>query len=75
MKVKTSITLSEELLEAISRETGRANRSALIEEATWRYLRERQRQARDARELELINEQADHLNKEALDALAYQTET
>jgi metal-responsive CopG/Arc/MetJ family transcriptional regulator len=74
MKVKTSVTLSEELLEALSSETGQANRSALIEEATWRYLRQRQREKRDARELERINEQAEHLNEEALDVLSFQTE-
>ena len=62
------------LLEALSSETGQANRSALIEEATWRYLRQRQREKRDARELERINEQADRLNAEALDVLSFQTE-
>jgi hypothetical protein len=74
MKMKTSVTLSEELLEALSREAGQANRSALIEEATWRYLRERQREKRDARELERINEHAERLNEEALDVLSFQTE-
>ncbi|MFO8065708.1 MAG: hypothetical protein R6V29_13880 [Spirochaetia bacterium] len=74
MKVKTSVTLSEELLEALSQETGATNRSAVIEEATWRYLRERVREKRDAREVELINEQADELNEEALDVLAFQAD-
>jgi metal-responsive CopG/Arc/MetJ family transcriptional regulator len=74
MKIKTSVTLSEELIEALSREAGEANRSALIEEATWRYLRQRQREKRDARELERINEQAERLNEEALDVLSFQTE-
>ena len=74
MKVKTSVTLSEELFEALSSETGQANRSALIEEATWRCLRQRQREKRDARELERINEQAQRLNEEAPDVLSFQTE-
>ena len=74
MKVKTSVTLSEELLNAISAEIGHANRSALIEEATWRYLRERQRDARDRRELERINEHADKLNEEAFDVLEFQAD-
>lgn len=74
MKVKTSVTLSEELLNAISAETGRTNRSALIEEATWRYLRERQRDVRDRRELERINEHADELNEEAFDVLEFQAD-
>lgn len=74
MKVKTSVTLSEELLDALSEATGTANRSAFIEEATWRYLRARQREARDARELELINQHAKELNEEALDVLEFQTD-
>ncbi|MFO7781637.1 MAG: hypothetical protein R6W94_08410 [Spirochaetia bacterium] len=74
MKVKTSVNLSEELLEALSRDAGQANRSALIEEATWRYLRERQREKRDAREIERINEHAERLNAETLDVLSFQTE-
>ena len=74
MKVKTSVTLSEELLNAISALTDWSNRSALIEEATWRYLRERQRETRDRRELERINEQADELNEEAFDVLEFQAD-
>ena len=74
MKVKTSVTLSEELLEALSSATGTANRSAFIEEATWRYLRARHREARDERELKLINQHADELNDEALDVLEFQTD-
>jgi len=72
MKVKTSVTLSEELLHAISAETSESNRSAFIEEATWRYLRLRERQVRDRAELDRINEHADDLNSEAFDVLEYQ---
>jgi metal-responsive CopG/Arc/MetJ family transcriptional regulator len=72
MKVKTSVTLSEELLNAISAETGESNRSAFIEEATWRYLRLRERQIRDRAELDRINENVDDLNAEAFDVLEYQ---
>ena len=74
MKVKTSVTLSEELLNAISAETDQANRSAFIEEATWQYLHQRQREARDMRELEHINEHADELNEEAFDVLDFQAD-
>lgn len=74
MKVKTSVTLSEELLNAISAETDQSNRSAFIEEATWRYLRQRQREARDRREFERINEHADELNEEAFDVLEFQAD-
>ncbi len=72
MKVKTSVTLSEELLEAIASQSSENNRSALIEEATWRYLRLRRREARDKVELDLINRNADLLNNEVFDVLDYQ---
>lgn len=72
MKVKTSVTLAEELLSAISKQTDQSNRSAFIEEATWRYLRQRQREERDRRELERINDHADELNEEAFDVLEFQ---
>jgi metal-responsive CopG/Arc/MetJ family transcriptional regulator len=72
MKVKTSVTLSEELLRAISVEASDSNRSAFIEEATWRYLRLRERQVRDRAELDRINEHAENLNAEAFDVLEYQ---
>lgn len=52
--------------------TGRTNRSALIEEATWRYLRDRKRGVRDAQELSRINDVAEDLNEEALDTLGFQ---
>ena len=72
MKVKTSITLSEELLAAIDKEENVKNRSVLIEEATWIYLRHRRRLEREKRELERINQNADALNKEALDVVDFQ---
>lgn len=72
MKVKTSVTLSEELLAAIEQETHFKNRSVLIEEATWSYLRSRRRKERERRELDKINRHADLLNKEALDTIEFQ---
>ncbi|TVR90866.1 MAG: hypothetical protein EA428_07235 [Spirochaetaceae bacterium] len=72
MKVKTSVTLSEKLLKAISAETNHANRSAFIEEAAWHHLRRYQREKRDQKELEIINANADELNEEAIDVLGFQ---
>jgi len=72
MKVKTSVTLSEELLQAISAETSSDNRSAFIETATWEYLELRRKRVRDQREMELISANADQLNDEARDALEFQ---
>ena len=73
MKVKTSITLSEQLLEEIDsmlEEYG--NRSRIIEEALTEFLAQKHRQFRDRKDLELINSNADVLNEEAEDALGYQ---
>jgi metal-responsive CopG/Arc/MetJ family transcriptional regulator len=72
MRVKTSVTLSKELLNAISAETGGSNRSAFIEETTWSYLRLTARRVRDQVERDRINANADDLNAGALDALEYQ---
>ncbi len=74
MKIKTSVTLSEELLNAIEAEADAANRSALIEQATWEYLRSRRRAVRDKNELAGINGVSGELNEEALDTIKYQAE-
>ena len=73
MKVKTSITLSEDLLKAIDQRSGlRRNRSEFIENALWTCIAGMVRDEQDARDLEIINRCADHLNQEAADVLAYQ---
>lgn len=74
MKVKTSITLSEELLKAIDARAGRdkKNRSDFIEGAVRAFIDQTIRDEQNARDLEIINRRAEHLNKEAADVLAYQ---
>lgn len=73
MKVKTSITLSEDLLEEIDQRSGRfKNRSDFIEAAIRAYIHQMIREERNARDLAIINRQADPLNQEAGDVLAYQ---
>ena len=73
MKVKTSITLSADLLEALDGLTGPSvSRSALIERVLRAFLENRRRRTRDARELRVLNEHAARLNAEAADVLAYQ---
>jgi len=74
MKVRTSITLSEDVLESIDRLAGsKHSRSALIERVLRRYLRDRAKSALQARDLERINQAADRLNREAAEVLDYQT--
>ena len=72
MKVKTSVTLTAELLQAIAEEVEQQNRSAFIEEAAWSLLHARARVTRDQRDLAAINAHADALNREARDVLEYQ---
>jgi Arc/MetJ-type ribon-helix-helix transcriptional regulator len=75
MKVKTSVTLSEEALKAIDRLAGRGgNRSRVVEAAVLQFAAARDRLARDARDRERIDRHADALNREALDVLGYQAD-
>jgi hypothetical protein len=54
MKVKTSITLSEEVLAAIDEVAGPAcNRSAVLEEAATEWVRRRRRNERDRKAAEI----------------------
>jgi metal-responsive CopG/Arc/MetJ family transcriptional regulator len=75
MKVKTSITLSEDILKAIDEYTGEhKNRSEFIEDAVRAFITQLIRRQQDARDLEIINQRADHLNREAADVLTYQVD-
>jgi len=73
MKVKTSVTLSEALLQAIDgRSSGYRSRSDFIEAAVAAFIAQMIRAERDARDIEIIRRRADALNDEALDVLTYQ---
>ena len=73
MKVKTSITLSEDLLRAIDRQqAGYNSRSEFIEAAARSFLVRLARNKTEQRDLEIINRHAEDLNAEAEDVLAYQ---
>ena len=72
MKVKTSITLSEDLLEELDRVAGPESRSSLIERIVRSHLVRLAREQRDARDRRLLDEHAEALNREALDVLKYQ---
>ena len=75
MKVKTSITLSEELIramDALSNQYG--TRSALIEQAVRDFLATVAQRQREAQDLEILNRRAEALNVEAADVLSYQVE-
>lgn len=73
MKVKTSITLSNEILEAIDLHIGEyKSRSGFIETAARRFIAQLEREQVEKRDLELINQHSDFLNAEAEDVLTYQ---
>ena len=70
VKVKTSITLPEELLQAIDQTD--PNRSSFIEKAARQYLAALAKSRREAQDAEILNARAESLNREALDVLEYQ---
>jgi len=73
MKVKTSITLSEEVLETIDLHIGEyRSRSEFLETAARKFIAQLVRKEADRRDLEIINRCADSLNAEAEDVLTYQ---
>jgi metal-responsive CopG/Arc/MetJ family transcriptional regulator len=75
MKVKTSITLSEDLLKVMSEFAEEyKNRSEFIEEAIRVYIKQLIRKQQDTRDLDIINRQADSLNREATEVLKFQVD-
>jgi metal-responsive CopG/Arc/MetJ family transcriptional regulator len=75
MKVKTSITISDELLRSIDAQRDQfKNRSQFIEVAIKSLLTQIEKEKREAADLAIINANADQLNEEAADALTYQVD-
>jgi metal-responsive CopG/Arc/MetJ family transcriptional regulator len=75
MRVKTSVTIDETVLRAIDKATTRTrSRSRIIEDAAREFLARRARAVREARDLAILNDAADALNREMEDVLAYQAD-
>jgi len=73
MKIKTSITLSENLVEDIDEYVDQfKNRSAFLEAAAWAFIAQLRRAQRDAADIAIMDQWADELNAEVADALDYQ---
>jgi len=70
VRVKTSVTLPADLLATIDQVD--SNRSAFVERAARTYLAHLARAKREARDIEIINRNAERLNAEARDVLGYQ---
>lgn len=73
MKVKASVTLSEDLLREVDDLARSSSRSEVIERALREFFAARARAARDARDLEIMNTHADAYNVETADLMTYQT--
>ncbi len=73
MKIKTSITLSKKVIEAIDLHIGEyRSRSEFLETAARDFLAQLARKEAEQRDLDIINRHADSLNAEAEDVLTYQ---
>jgi len=76
MKVKTSLTLSEDLLAVLDRMAGPgSSRSAFIEKILRDFLAHREKAQRLALDVAAINQHAEKLNAEMSDALSFQAGT
>ncbi len=73
MKIKTSITLSGEVIRLIDRHQDEfKSRSEFLEQAAKKLLAHLAREEAEQRDLQIIEKYADTLNAEADDVLAYQ---
>lgn len=73
MKIKTSITISEDLLATIDEMAADyKNRSDFIEIMLRKIVAQMIRAEQDARDIEIYNKHLDELNAEAEDVLQYQ---
>ena len=66
-KVKTSVSLSEGLLQAVDALAGKASRSAWIERSVRASVQRALRRRRDENDVRLLNEHAESLNRESAD--------
>jgi metal-responsive CopG/Arc/MetJ family transcriptional regulator len=73
-KTKTSISIAANLLAAADELAGKSGRSEFVERAVRASVRRWLKRARHERELVLLNAQADRLNAEAAETLAFQPE-
>jgi metal-responsive CopG/Arc/MetJ family transcriptional regulator len=73
MKLKISLTLSEDLIRELDRMAGpKVPRSSFIERILRYFVEQRARQKRLAQDVAAINQHAEKLNSEMSDALQFQ---
>lgn len=75
MKVRTSVTLPKELLVKVDALTGtKHSRSAVVESALRDYVAKERRKTLNTRDIEIINANADLINKQVEETLEFQAE-
>lgn len=73
MRVKTSVTLEEDTIQAVDElASSGSNRSRIIETAVVEYIERWRRDRREARDLEILNRHAEKFAREMEDVLTYQ---
>ena len=75
MKVRTSVTLPKELLKKVDALTGKTRkRSEIVESALRDYVAREKYKKLNTRDIEIINEHADLINKQVEETLEFQAE-
>ena len=75
MKVRTSVTLPKELLIKIDALAGKKHkRSEIVETALREYVAKKNGKELNRRDIEIINENADLINKQVEETLEFQSE-
>ena len=73
MKIKTSITINNRILELVDKNLANSNnRSQFIETAIIYYLKNYQKSIRDTNDSNILNQNSERLNKEAEEVLSFQ---
>jgi len=72
MRKKTSISLDPAVWEAMEPLVGTGNRSEFVEEAIREHVKRREKQARDARDMGLLDKMGAKHAHETLDVLGFQ---
>lgn len=74
MRVRTSVTLPKELLLKVDALAGKNKRSKIVETALRDYVEKENGKKMNRRDIEIINENADLINKQVKETLEFQAE-
>jgi metal-responsive CopG/Arc/MetJ family transcriptional regulator len=74
MRVRTSVTLPKELLIKVDALAGKNKRSEIVETALRDYVEKENRKKLNRRDIEIINKNADLINKQVKETLEFQAE-